>query len=97
MGNYCWEEQPRWPLSLSLRQPRSYAEVREQEEHYGSQSLHHEIEMIKDDNTQLHESQLAIHRDFEQLHSHREYMRMLMATICKEAQPAAVTHTPKGP
>lgn len=86
--------------SLTLHQTTPYLlrGEREREEQYGFYSFHKELELIREENSRLCESQLAIHKDFEQVRSLREDMRMLVETVhsLQEVKSPAASHTPTG-
>ena len=72
---------------------------RDQEEQYSSFGFYQELETIREENTRLREAQLAIYRDFGQLHSLRKDMRSLVDSVrsLQEAQAATVSHAPIRP
>lgn len=69
---------------------------RYQEVQYSPFLFHQELETIREENMQLHESQAAMHRDFEQLRSLRGDVRLLVDTVrsLQETKAATVGHAP---
>ncbi|XP_056243730.1 uncharacterized protein LOC130176585 [Seriola aureovittata] len=83
-------------LTSSSHSPYRLQGKRDQEKQYSSFGFYQELEVIREENTRLREAQLAIHRDFGQLHSLRKDMRSLADSVrsLQEAQAATVSHAP---